>query len=45
MKGKIQQKLGQVTDNPGMEVEGVGDKIAGKVQTKVGEVQNARDKP
>jgi uncharacterized protein YjbJ (UPF0337 family) len=36
-KGKVKEKIGQVTNNPDLETKGQGEKIAGKVQKKVGQ--------
>ena len=32
VKGKAKQAAGQVTDNPKLESEGQGEKLAGKIQ-------------
>ncbi|MFZ0981244.1 MAG: CsbD family protein [Candidatus Acidiferrales bacterium] len=45
VKGELRQKVGQVTNNPELEIEGLSEKIAGKVQTKVGKAQKAGEKP
>jgi uncharacterized protein YjbJ (UPF0337 family) len=45
VKGKIKEKVGQLTNDPGLEGEGIGEKIAGKVQTKIGQVEKAIEKP
>lgn len=39
MKGKIKEVAGDLTDNPKLEAEGAGEKIAGKVQEKMGQVK------
>jgi uncharacterized protein YjbJ (UPF0337 family) len=39
MKGKVKEVAGKVTDNPKLEAEGTAEKVAGKVQGKVGEVK------
>ena len=44
-KGKIKQKVGQLTNDPRLEAEGIGEKIAGKVQEKIGQVEKADEKP
>jgi uncharacterized protein YjbJ (UPF0337 family) len=44
-KGAIKEKIGQVTNNPNLESEGTGEKIAGKVQTKIGQVEKVFEKP
>jgi len=32
VKGKVKEKVGQLTNDPDLEGEGIGEKIAGKVQ-------------
>jgi uncharacterized protein YjbJ (UPF0337 family) len=39
MKGKVKEKVGQVTNDPNLEAEGVDEKLGGKVQQKVGQVK------
>jgi uncharacterized protein YjbJ (UPF0337 family) len=39
MKGKIKEVAGKLSDDPNLEAEGTGEKIAGKVQEKVGQVK------
>lgn len=39
MKGKVKEVVGKLTDNPRLETEGRAEKIAGKVQGKVGDVK------
>jgi uncharacterized protein YjbJ (UPF0337 family) len=39
IKGKIKEVAGKITDNPKLEAEGVGEKIAGQVQEKIGQVK------
>jgi len=43
-KGKIKQKAGQLTKNPNLEAEGQAEKIGGKVQKKVGQVEKVLEK-
>jgi uncharacterized protein YjbJ (UPF0337 family) len=45
VKGAIKQKVGQLTNNPDLEGEGLGEKIAGTVQKKIGQVQKVIEKP
>jgi uncharacterized protein YjbJ (UPF0337 family) len=45
VKGKIKEKVGQLTNDPDLEGEGIGEKIAGKVQKKIGQVEKAVEKP
>jgi uncharacterized protein YjbJ (UPF0337 family) len=39
VKGAIKEKMGQLTNDPDLEDEGTGEKIGGKVQKKIGQVQ------
>jgi uncharacterized protein YjbJ (UPF0337 family) len=39
VKGKIKEMAGELTDNPKLEAEGINEKVAGKVQQKIGEVK------
>ena len=43
-KGKIKEKVGQLTDNPKLEAEGQDENISGKIQKKVGEVKKVFNK-
>ncbi len=45
VKGKIKAKVGQLTNDPDLEAEGIGEKIAGTVQKKIGQVQKIVEKP
>ncbi len=36
VKGAVKEKVGKATNNPDMEAEGQVEKVAGKVQNKVG---------
>ena len=44
MKGKVKEIAGKLSDNPKLETEGTGEKIAGKVQKKVGQVKKVLGK-
>jgi uncharacterized protein YjbJ (UPF0337 family) len=44
IKGSIKEKVGELTNDPDLEGEGIGEKIAGNVQTKVGQVEKALGK-
>jgi uncharacterized protein YjbJ (UPF0337 family) len=44
LKGKVKEKVGQVTNNPDLEAEGTGEKVGGKVQKKVGDVEKVFEK-
>ena len=39
VKGKIKEVAGKLTDNPKLQAKGTAEKIAGKLQTKVGQVK------
>ena len=45
VKGTIKEKAGQLTNDPDLEGEGIGEKIAGKIQKKIGQVQKVVEKP
>lgn len=45
VKGTIKEKVGELTNDPDLESEGVGERIAGKVQKKIGQVKKAVEKP
>lgn len=39
VKGKVKEVAGDLSDNPGLEAEGIDEKIAGKVQGKIGQAK------
>jgi uncharacterized protein YjbJ (UPF0337 family) len=39
VKGKVKEVAGKLSDNPDLEAEGAGEKIAGRVQGKIGQVK------
>ncbi len=39
LKGTIKETAGKLGDNPKLEAEGTGEKVAGKVQDKIGQVK------
>lgn len=41
VKGKIKEKAGQMTNDPDLEGKGITEKIAGKIQNKVGHAEKA----
>jgi uncharacterized protein YjbJ (UPF0337 family) len=45
VRGRIKERVGHVTNDSGLEVEGIGEKLAGKVQTKIGQVEKAIETP
>jgi uncharacterized protein YjbJ (UPF0337 family) len=44
VKGSVKQKIGRATNNPNLEAEGAGEKIGGKILTKVGQVRKVLGK-
>ena len=44
MKGTVKETVGRATNNPGLAAEGQGEKIAGKLQRKIGQVKNVLGK-
>jgi uncharacterized protein YjbJ (UPF0337 family) len=44
LKGTIREKAGELTNDPDLEGEGIVEKIAGKIQKKIGEVEKAMEK-
>ena len=44
VKGAVKEKFGRATNNPDLEAEGKGEKVAGKVQKKVGDVEKVLEK-
>jgi uncharacterized protein YjbJ (UPF0337 family) len=45
VKGDIREKVGQLTNDADLEAQGTGEKIAGKVQMKIGQVEKVVEKP
>jgi uncharacterized protein YjbJ (UPF0337 family) len=39
VKGTVKEIAGKLSDNPKLEDEGTGEKIAGKVQEKIGQIK------
>lgn len=39
VKGAIKEQVGKLTNNPDLEAEGEVEKVAGKVQNKIGQVK------
>jgi uncharacterized protein YjbJ (UPF0337 family) len=44
VKGAVKEKVGKVVGNPNLQDEGTGEKVAGKVQKKVGDVEKVFEK-
>lgn len=39
MKGRVKEGFGELTNNPDVEARGKGERVAGKLQKKAGDVQ------
>jgi uncharacterized protein YjbJ (UPF0337 family) len=44
VKGTIKEKVGQLTNDPDLEGEGIVENIGGKIQTKIGQTEKAIEK-
>ncbi len=44
LKGKVKETAGHVLNNPNLEADGKQEKVAGKVQQKVAQVEKVFDK-
>jgi uncharacterized protein YjbJ (UPF0337 family) len=44
VKGKVKETAGQVANNPGLETEGAAEKLGGKLQHKVGQLEKVFEK-
>ena len=44
LKGTVKQKAGQATNNPNLEAKGQSEKLAGKIQKKVGQIEEVLEK-
>jgi uncharacterized protein YjbJ (UPF0337 family) len=44
VKGAAKEKIGHATNDPDLEAEGMGEKHAGKVQKKVGDLEKVIEK-
>jgi uncharacterized protein YjbJ (UPF0337 family) len=45
VKGKIKEAAGRAANDPHLEGEGLGEKVAGTIQNKLGRVQKVFEKP
>jgi uncharacterized protein YjbJ (UPF0337 family) len=45
VKGKTKEVVGRVTNDPNLEGAGIGEKIGGKIQKKIGQVQKVIEQP
>lgn len=44
VKGKLKESAGRLSDNPELEAEGAGEKMAGNVQEKFGQIKKVLGK-
>ena len=44
VKGTVKEKVGRAINDPNLEAEGSGEKVAGKVQKKIGEIEEVLKK-
>lgn len=44
VKGEVKEKVGKVTNNPNLTAEGQDEKLTGKVQTKIGQIEKVFEK-
>ena len=44
VKGKVNEMAGHLTNNPDLETDGTAEKLAGKVQDKIGQLEKVVEK-
>ena len=44
LKGAVKEKIGHATNNPKLQKEGTDEKIGGKIQKKVGDIEKVVEK-
>jgi len=44
VKGDIKEKAGQITNDPKLEAKGQDEKLGGKIQKKIGEIEKVIEK-
>jgi len=44
VKGKVKETVGRATNNPDLEAEGQAERIGGKIQKKIGQVEKVLGK-
>jgi uncharacterized protein YjbJ (UPF0337 family) len=44
LKGKVKERVGHATNNPRLEDKGTDEKVAGKIQKKVGDIEKVFEK-
>jgi uncharacterized protein YjbJ (UPF0337 family) len=44
LKGKVKETIGKVVGNPNLQDEGTAEKVGGKIQKKVGDIEKVFEK-
>jgi len=44
VKGKVKEKAGHLTNNPDLEADGIAERLAGKLQDKIGQLEKVLGK-
>jgi uncharacterized protein YjbJ (UPF0337 family) len=44
LKGKVKEKIGQLTNDPDLAAEGTDERLGGKIQKKVGDIEKVFEK-
>ena len=44
LKGTVKEKIGQAANDPDLEDEGTAEKVGGKIQKKVGDIEKVFEK-
>lgn len=44
VKGAVKERVGRATNNPALEDEGTDEKVGGKIQKKVGDIEKVLEK-
>ena len=44
LKGAVKEKVGKAVDNPDLQDEGTAEKIGGKIQKKMGDIEKVLEK-
>ncbi len=44
VKGKVREKVGEITNNPALRVKGKVENIAGKIEKKIGKFEKVLEK-
>jgi uncharacterized protein YjbJ (UPF0337 family) len=44
LKGAVKEKIGKATNNPNLQDQGTDEKVGGKIQKKIGDVEKVFEK-